>query len=223
MDIRVNDDVQEMGIFLFWVVVEGVKVSKTEGEALKIVKRGVDEIRKRYSLESLKDDPTVKAYRKFYWRIGIDPTKTRPSSEALVRRILRGKSFPLINNVVDAGNLVSALTLIPIGLYDVDKITGNPILRMAEEGELFRPIGGETELLTGKEVVLADNEKVMFLYPHRDSKETAITEETKRVLVVAAGVPEVDRGLVKRAAKMSADYIAKFSGGSVSGRVKGAP
>ncbi len=223
IEVSVDEEVASMGVFVSWTIVRSVKVSKTQGDALEVLKEEVGEIKGKHTLESLRRDPVVRAYRDFYWRIGIDPTKTRPSSEALVRRILRDKPFPLINSVVDAGNLVSAKTLVPIGLYDLSKVRGDPTLRMAREGEIFKPIGGGEERLTGKEVVLADDEKVMFLYPHRDSRETMITEGTEDVLIVAAGVPGVDRGLVRRAAKMAADFIIRFSGGGTQGRVREAP
>jgi DNA/RNA-binding domain of Phe-tRNA-synthetase-like protein len=67
----------------------------------------ISELRQRFRLETLKDEPVIKAYRQFYWSLGIDPTKLRPSSEALVRRCLQGTVIPRINNVVDANNLAS--------------------------------------------------------------------------------------------------------------------
>lgn len=91
--------------------------------------------RLRLSKEGLKDHPVVRAFRDFYWRIGIDPTKTRPASEALARRLLGGQGIPKINSLVDAGNLASVETMIPIGVYDFDKVMGGLTLRFAREGE----------------------------------------------------------------------------------------
>ena len=170
-------------------------------------------IRDRYTIEKLKEDPIIRAYRDFYWRIGIDPTKQRPSSEALIRRILRDKGIPIINNVVDAGNIASIKTAIPIGLYDKDAITGNLIFRFAEENEVFDPIGGEKEILKANQIILADNRGIIHVFPHRDSKRTMIKESTKRVLVVACGVPGVPDNLVLRASDITVEYIIKMAGG----------
>jgi DNA/RNA-binding domain of Phe-tRNA-synthetase-like protein len=65
----------------------------------------LEEARRRLSLTlpSLKDHPIIRAYRDFYWRLGIDPTKQRPSSEGLARRLLAQGRLPRINSVVDAG------------------------------------------------------------------------------------------------------------------------
>ncbi len=159
----------------------------------------VEEVKARYTLESLKNDPVVRAYRDFYWRIGIDPTKTRPSSEALVRRALRGR-FPRISPVVDAGNIASARTLVPIGLYDTRYYSPPLRLALTRGGELFEPIGGKPEELgPGVPVLLDAWGRVLHVYPHRDSMRTMIRSDTRKVLVLGAGVPGVSRGLVVRA------------------------
>src|SRR3989337_4009546 len=60
-------------------------------------------VRASYTLESVKDVPELRAYRDFFWRVGIDPTKTRPAAAAPIRRILGGKPFPRINTLAELG------------------------------------------------------------------------------------------------------------------------
>ncbi|HUW43054.1 MAG TPA: hypothetical protein VMW02_02320, partial [Thermoplasmata archaeon] len=52
-----------------------------------------ERVSKSITLEAVKDRPDFRAYRDFFWRLGVDPTKTRPASEALIRRILKGSSI----------------------------------------------------------------------------------------------------------------------------------
>ena len=217
--IVIEDEAREVGAFLAWVIVAGVAVGPRPEPLDALIERLEDRIRRERTLEFLKDDPIVRAYRKFFWKVGIDPTKTRPSAEALARRVLRGSRIPAINNVVDAGNAASLETMIPIGLYDVKKLEGRLRLRRAVPGEEFRPIGGRAERLTGREIVLADDARVVHLFPHRDSDETKVTEGTNEVLVVACGVPGVEEGLVVRAASLAARLIAEHCGGEVLERV----
>ena len=171
--------------------VEGLaEVDKGEFERL------VEAIRGRLaarvgSADALRNDPVARAYRDFYWRIGIDPTKTRPSGEALARRVLLGKGLPQIHPVVDAGNLASAETLVPVGLYDADVLPGDAVLTVSRGGERFLPIGGEEELLPPGIPVLLSEGVVVHVYPHRDSRLTAVRPGTRRVLAIAAGVPGV--------------------------------
>jgi len=209
--LEVSDEARALGIFVAHGTLRGVKVSRESD----VLESAADEVRRLYSLEGLRDHPVARAYRDFYWRIGIDPTKVRPSGEALVRRILRGEELPRINSVVDSGNAASAITLVPIGLYDMGRIAGRLELRLARPGEVFHPIGGGERRLRGGEPVLADENGPIFLYPHRDCERTKIREETRDVLVVAAGVPGVERAHVRRALMMALDLIKRSSGGEL--------
>jgi len=214
LEVNVSREVSEQYQILVAInIVEGVSVEKNEEETSKYLSPVINEVKQKYTVETLKDDSVIRAYRDFYWRIGIDPTKQRPSSEALIRRVLRGKGVPIINNVVDAGNIASIKTAIPIGLYDKDAIIGNLVFRFAKENEIFDPIGGKQKTLKASQVVVADDEGRIHGFPHRDSRRTMIRESTKRVLVVACGVPSVPDDLVLKASDVTVEYIIKMAGG----------
>ena len=161
----------------------------------------------KVSKETLKDHPTVRALRDFYWRMGIDPTKIRPSSEALARRFLTNNSIPKINNVVDAGNIASIETLVPIGIYDADKIVGSVALRLANSNEEFIDISHAKHTLQGKEIVLSDSNGVMHVFPYRDSLRTRVADQTKKILIVGCGVPGIEQGLTKLAVDRTIELV----------------
>ncbi len=197
--VSLSDGVRGLGVFIAYTIAWGEGIS---GDLSEEVSKLVDFLKGKYDLGSLKDDPVVKAYRRFFWRVGIDPTKTRPAAEALVRRVLRGKDFPMINPVVDAGNIASAYTMVPIGLYDLSKAKLPFELTMSVGGEVFRPLGGRDEVLREGVPILKDSEgKVLHIYPHRDSRETCITEGTREILILGAGVSEVPKYLVVKAVR----------------------
>ncbi|MEM1944718.1 MAG: phenylalanine--tRNA ligase beta subunit-related protein [Nitrososphaerota archaeon] len=83
----------------------------------------------------------VRAYRDFFWRMAIDPTKTRPSAEALLRRVLQGREFPRVNTLVDVYNVVSMKNIVPIAAFDADRLVGDLVMRFARKGEKFSGIG----------------------------------------------------------------------------------
>ncbi|MEM0026917.1 MAG: phenylalanine--tRNA ligase beta subunit-related protein [Ignisphaera sp.] len=210
-NLSVDDNAKSLGIFVSYTISWLEKeVSLTSYPFEDDVKNLLNFLKSRYSLESLKTDPIVRAYRDFFWRIGIDPTKTRPASEALVRRGLRG-SFPRINPVVDAGNIASAYTMVPIGIYDLAYAKYPFKITISRGGEIFRPIGGgEEKLDKGVPILVDSNGLVMHIYPHRDSIETMVRESTKEVLVVGAGVPNVDVALVRKAVEMVVKLLEKI-------------
>lgn len=220
MQVRVCDDAKKLGIFVAFTEVYSVKTEESN-QAIEEELRKVEEKYKNENAELLKDNPIIRAYRDFYWKIGIDPTKIRPSGEALRRRVARNGKLPRINNVVDAGNISSTETLVPIGLYDINKISGNPRIVLSKGNEVFYGIGKqEPEKISPKIPIMVDEEnKVMHIYPHRDSVLTNITLDTKNVLVVAAGVPGVEKNLVIRAASLTAELLVKFANGKWDGVV----
>ncbi|MEM2005420.1 MAG: phenylalanine--tRNA ligase beta subunit-related protein [Zestosphaera sp.] len=207
--LEVSDEARELGVFVSYTVAwsgGGRPLLDPLADAIDEFLRTVNS---RHTLETLKEDPIVRAYRNFYWRLGIDPTKTRPASEALVRRALRG-SFPRLGVVVDAGNIASAETLVPIGLYDLQHSSPPFTMTLSKGGEIFRPIGGGAEVLKVGVPILVDSRgTVMHLYPHRDCVETMIRESTREVLIVGAGVPGVLEDLVARATERTAELLAK--------------
>jgi DNA/RNA-binding domain of Phe-tRNA-synthetase-like protein len=190
-----------------------------ESAGLEALKREIiGEISSRYSLEKVKDEPLFRAYRDFFWSVGVDPTKTRPASEALVRRILSGGKLPKINTAVDAYNLASAITGIPIAAFDADTLNGELTMRFASEGESFLGIGMEKPLmLQKKQVIVTDSEEIIAIYPYRDSTATKVTIDTKNIRILTCGVPGVSRESVVEAYGICADYLKEYTGGISAG------
>ncbi len=169
----------------------------------------IDQIKHKYDLSSLTNDPIIQAFRKFFWAQKIDPTKERVSSEALVRRILSGKGLPNIHPIVDIYNLFSAKYLIPISGFDRTSITGNIFVRFAEHNEEFVEIGGKKELLLGREVVLSDETKILSIYAHKDSEYSKIKENTKSYVFVLYGVPGIEPSYIEALYHEFSDFLEK--------------
>jgi DNA/RNA-binding domain of Phe-tRNA-synthetase-like protein len=140
------------------------------------------ELAERHAGKSPAEIEGLAAARDLYRAFGIDPTRTRPSSEALLRRILLGKPLPVILNAVDVCNLCSLRFLLPIGLYDVARIRGQVALRRGLPGESFQGIRKDDVHLEGRPA-LADDEGA-FGNPSSDSLRTAVTEATRSLWMV---------------------------------------
>ncbi|MDH4221464.1 MAG: phenylalanine--tRNA ligase beta subunit-related protein [Candidatus Bathyarchaeota archaeon] len=194
--------------------VKDVKVKKQNVELEKFKDEIMEKVREKYDLDSAKNLPTFRAYRDFFWRVGIDPTKNRPAAEALIRRILGGKTIPRINTLVDAYNLASIKTEIALAAFDANKLKGGLIMRFAEKTEKFLGIGMEKPmLLQGGEIVVSDSEKLVAIYPYRDADSTKITDKTKNVMLLVCGVPGIAEETLQNAAQVALDYITRFCGG----------
>jgi DNA/RNA-binding domain of Phe-tRNA-synthetase-like protein len=117
-----------------------------------------------------------------FHRLGVDPTKSRPASEALLRRVLQGKGLPLIHPAVDVCNLASLEHQLPLGLYDRAHVKGPIYARVGRAGEGYEGIRRGRVNLTGR-VLLADDDGA-FGAPTADSARTQLTAGTRAVLAV---------------------------------------
>lgn len=131
--------------------------------------------------DAQRDDATRRT-RAMYRRAGIDPTRTRPSSEALLRRVRKGERLPAINHLVDVINWCSVESQVPFGLYDRRAITAPVVVRLGDEGDWYEGIRKDRVNLGGR-LVVADAHGA-FGNPTSDSARAMVTETTRDVVVV---------------------------------------
>ena len=201
-----------LGVLEF-VASVSIRSNSSELETFKKTKQ--DEIRgKIVSPDSIRDLPIIRAYRDFYWKVGIDPTKTRPAGEALLRKIIGGRGLPTTNTLVDSYNIASAETMISIAAFDQAKVDSAAlIMRVAIKDELFAGIGMNHPLaLEGVEVVIEDrsSKSLVAVYPYRDAKASKVTLETSRVLFMMCGVPGITSDILIDAEARTREYVAAF-------------
>jgi DNA/RNA-binding domain of Phe-tRNA-synthetase-like protein len=120
--------------------------------------------------------------RELYRSFGIDPTRTRPSSEALLRRVLKAKPLPSILNAVDLCNFLSLTFMLPLGLYDSGKIDGRVVLRKGRSGESFVGIRKAEVHLYGRPVLV--DRQGPFGNPTSDSLRTSVDGSTTALWLV---------------------------------------
>jgi DNA/RNA-binding domain of Phe-tRNA-synthetase-like protein len=181
-------------------------------------------IRSKNEQDTLGNEPLIKSYRELHWKYGIDPTKKRVSSEAVLRRVLKGENLWRISNLVDVVNLASAYHKIPIGLVDADEISGQLLLRQAGHGEIFQRIGGEKLKCRGREIVLADSIGIVcYGYAIHDSDRTKVTDSSKRVLLLLYGAPAATRIIMEDATTFTLDMIRQWVECSISKPIRCTP
>jgi DNA/RNA-binding domain of Phe-tRNA-synthetase-like protein len=151
----------------------------------------------------------IEAVRTMYKRVGIDPTRRRPSSEALLRRVRKGEGLPRINSMVDVCNWCSLEFQLPYGLYDADHIDGDVVLRMGAEGESYAGIRKD-DVHVGGRIALADRQGP-FGNPTSDSARTMVTPATRRALVVVYAPAGIGAARLERVLAVTADRMHEFT------------
>ena len=150
------------------------------------------------------------AVRSMYKRVGLDPTKTRPSSEALLRRVRKGDTLPRINSMVDVCNWCSLEFQLPYGLYDAALIDGDVELRIGRAGESYAGIRKDDVHVDGR-ITLADRVGP-FGNPTSDSARTMVTTATTRALLVVFAPREVDATRLAQVLDATSARMAEFTG-----------
>ena len=152
----------------------------------------------------------VTSVRTMYKRVGLDPTKTRPSSEALLRRVRKGDTLPRINSMVDVCNWCSLEFQLPYGLYDADRIDGDVELRLGVAGESYAGIRKDAVHVDGR-MTLADRIGP-FGNPTSDSARTMVTTATTRGLLVVFAPREIDERRLTYVLDTTSSRMSEFTG-----------
>jgi DNA/RNA-binding domain of Phe-tRNA-synthetase-like protein len=155
--------------------------------------------------------------RTMYKRVGIDPTKTRPSNEALLRRVRKGQPLPRVNTLVDVINWCSFEFQLPYGLYDAAHVHGAVTMRLGREGEEYAGIRKDTVHVAGR-ITLAD-ERGPFGNPTSDSARTMVTTGTRDALVVVYAPIDVTRARLEQVLGATASRITQIAGGAEIARM----
>lgn len=141
-----------------------------------------NEIEKKYKLEDVLTIPFIKEARDAYKALGKDPSRYRLACESLLRRIVKGNKLYRINNLVDAGNVLSIECKRSTAVLDLDKIVGDVSIRLGNESDIYEGIG--RGIINVSNIPLYCDEVGPFGSPTSDTPRTMVTENTRKILLM---------------------------------------
>lgn len=187
MKIIVSEEIEQVCPEFVGACVEAEVVNTSYDEALwtEIDSLG-EKLRRELTTESLKDLPSIAATRRVYRSCGKDPSRYRPASEALIRRMLQGKELYQRDTLVDLVNLASIAYGYSIGGFDADKFSGDTLtLGVGREGEPYEGIGRGMINIHGLPVYRDAIGGVGT--PTSDHERTKMTLNTRHLVVLVNG------------------------------------
>lgn len=200
----------EAGLRAWVVEVAGLQV-RDDGLAHTALSALGERLHARWEGTLIGDVEGIDLARRLYRRYGVDPTRTRPSSEALLRRALKQQGFYRLNNVVDTGNWVSLEFLLPLGLYDRARIVGDVVtVRVGTPGEEFEGIR-KGPVHVGGRLCVSDIEGA-FGSPTSDSLRTSIRDGTRDVAAILFAPAESGAPELQHAGNALADRLVACGG-----------
>ncbi len=192
---------------------------------VSITKRSVDlsqekntclkQFNTRFTLRSFLNHHLTIAYRNFYRKIGLNPKITPPGPQNLISRYFKENIFSTINTLVDACNLAVFLSLIPLGIFDAQKIIGTLHLRFSTSVDKIIPIGLQSPQPVPENVPIFvdDNRVISAPIYHRDSNFSKIQLTTNNILLMAVAVDGVTTKELKFGLDSGIVLIKKYNGG----------
>jgi DNA/RNA-binding domain of Phe-tRNA-synthetase-like protein len=210
LEFQIGDDVAgraRIGL----LTLTGVSVRERDPQLDAEVDELCSSLRERYGQGRSADLPGAQGARALYKALGIDPTKTRPSSESLARRALKGESLYRINTLVDALNLTSLREQLSFGLYDLAHVNPPITFRKGRPGEEYEGIRKGVVHAEGRPVLV--DASGPFGNPTSDSLRTSITLETRDALVVAYAPASCEAARLGAVLGRTADTLLRFCGG----------
>jgi len=223
MKFRVLPEIFEAfpGLRVGSVIAKGINNRGASPVIRHSIQRTQEGIRFRFNHESLTNHPKIQSWRNAFVSFGAKPKKHRSSVENLYTTAVDGKELRSINKIVDIYNYVCLKYMVPVGGDDLAKVDGDIVLRFAQGGEVFTPLGSD-EVQTARkgEVIYADqNEILCRRWNWRESEKTKMTEQTQDVLLVSEGLPPVGREEMEKIVEDLSQLVEKYCGGKVTSTV----
>ncbi len=223
MELRVKEDVRALfpALRIGVVTFAGLSIDSAHADAAApFLDAAIAEAEGRVrataaDATALQSLPVIEAWREAYRRFGANPNRMRSSSEALLRRIVKGEPLRRIHPLVDLYNLATLQSHLPIGGYDLTTLRGDIVLRRSAGGEPFVGIGATApEATTPGEVVYADDARVLTRsWNYRDADATKVAETSTDVaLFIEAPVEAITDDRVRGVLEFLAERGATLFG-----------
>ncbi|AEH49206.1 B3/B4 domain-containing protein [Parageobacillus thermoglucosidasius] len=153
-------------------------------------------------------------WRRIFKAIGTDPSKYRPSSESLYRRIQKKNFVPTIHSAADVNNFFSLYYKIPIGIYDLDKLEGPVAVEIGTDQDEYIAINGRTVNFSRK--LVSKDIHGPFGSPIVDSQRTAVTKDTKNAVQIVYLLPSMTQEQCKKLLQSMQNMFLQIHGGDAA-------
>lgn len=197
------------------VVACGVNNQGEPDELSELLRLEEKHIEERFGDRDLNEVERLASWRDAFRQVGIKPTKHRPSIDGLVRRAVQAKQLPLINPLVDIGNIFSLRHILPVGGHAIDILSEGMELRLATGDERFTPFeSGQPEQPEKGEIIFVDGQEVMTRrWVWRQGIHSLIQPSSTAVEINIDGLPPVKIEEVEQICQSVSALIKKYCGG----------
>lgn len=163
--------------------------------------------------KEMKEIAGIAEWRSVFKETGTDPSRYRPSVEALYRRIKKGQFLEPFHSAVDLNNFFSLKYEIPFGIYDVSKLDGDiKVIVGDDDSSSYEGLNGRKINLN--KMLHTCDEVGPFGSPFVDSRRTAISEGTTSALHVVYFKPSMETSECEEMLAAISEMFLQVHGGT---------
>ena len=141
---------------------------------------------------------------------GVDPTRPTPPWMASRLRLAGMRSISLI---VDISNYVMLELGQPLHFYDLDKLSGDIVVRRAAAGETLKTLDEKVRTLDPEDLLITDDSGAIGIAGVMGGAATEVSDTTRNILIEAAHFEEVSIGRSRRRHRLPSEASKRFERG----------
>ncbi|WP_199738075.1 B3/B4 domain-containing protein [Falsibacillus albus] len=169
--------------------------------------------------QSVTERPGIQEWRQIFKAVGKDPNRYRHAAEALFRRIKKQNYLQPINSAIDLNNFFSLQYEVPIGLYDLDKLSGDIVIRIGASGEEYEGLNGRSNSL--ENLIISADDNGGFGSPFVDSTKANVIPGTTSALQIIYLRPSLPLDECNALTESLMNMFTQINGGEANFQVLG--
>ena len=214
---RISDECAELGLLVGVMILRGVAIGDSPADLRGSIQSSAEEVRGRFSgVAAIRETPEVKAFRRIYQAVGVNPNRHPPACQRLLEMAWRRGDLPRINTLVDLYNMVSIRCLLSLGAHDLGRVTLPIRLGIAARDESFTPLGsfGGEDVRRGEFAYVDARHRVLCRLDLVQADVSKITPETSDAILIVEGTRAHDRQIFEKASEALLRLTSDHCGGT---------
>lgn len=196
--------------------IDGLHNRDSDPRFTQLADESLQKILSGLTLDTILNDPILQGFKQMHETIAHSNRETSPAPESLLKILLRHRKLPQINLLVNIYNLISVETRLALGAHDIEHISGNVVMRLADGNESFYPIGATEPkpVRPGDYAYIDSSNEVLCWLEVKQVEKTKVTLDTTHCFYIIQGNPETDPEYLKTAADRLITLTKEFCGGT---------
>ena len=199
------------------IIANGMSNQPTSDALCQLYMAEQEIVKKRIGNTPLSEIKSLSAWRKAISAFGVSPTKYRSAAEALLRRLTKKGDIPVINTLVDIGNLVSIRYALPVAILDAHEIAGAVTVHYSAGTETYTELGNDAVIHPEVgEVIFSDDKKMVVArrWCWRQSATSAANETTTNAVITVEAHHDDAQDDIQNAISDLLDLLNAYAGGT---------